>query len=229
MKHVDPFSIKKFSKFHPKRLAFTAKARLLEIEARNNFSKNALPIKVLQNLPSIDNGFINFDNTDVTPLQMQHLIDAVRSTEKMVDTVIVEVGCFRGVTTSTIASATSRQVIAVDPFIGYGGSDLDFTFFRKNTINLTNIIHERVTSGEASRTWKYGPVSLVFIDAVHDYVNTVFDVESWSSHLIKGGILAMHDTDQLRFSGTRKAAFEFSQVNTLISHPDNLSIFSKTY
>jgi hypothetical protein len=45
----------------------------------------------------------------------------------------------------------------------------------------------------------------VFINAVHDYVNTSFDIEAWLPKLVPGGILALHDTDQ--------------------AHPPNLAIF----
>lgn len=223
---TDPFAIKKFPKYHPKRLVFTAKARYREIESKLNFDKYALPYKELSNLPILP-PTIKWKNTDVTPLQMQHLVKAVSDTDKMTDSVIVEVGCYRGVTTSIMANSTCRKVIAVDPYIGYGGSDEDFSIFCQNTKHLSNVVHERVTSGEAFRHWHHGPVSLVFIDAVHDYVNTIFDIASWSSLLVPGGILAAHDVDLRRFAGTRRAAFEFSHFNTLIGHPENLAIFRK--
>ena len=70
-------------------------------------------------------------------------------------------------------------------------------------------------------------MSLIFIDALHDYVNTAFDIEAWSSLLVEGGMLACHDTDQQCFAGTRKAVFEASSQFSLFAHPDNLTIFYK--
>lgn len=219
---TDPFNIKKYPKWHPLRLAFTAKARLIEQEARWNFQKYALPEKLIPNLPPAPG--VDYSNTAVTPVQMQHLLYALSATEHLIDTVIVEVGCYRGVTTQVIASATSRKVIAVDPYIGYGGSNEDYRQFQSNIAGLPNVIHEHVSSGKAARTWKHGPVSLVFIDAVHDYVNTAFDIEVWSSLTVKGGILAMHDTDHTGFAGTRKAVFEAGHQAQQVAHPNNLTL-----
>ena len=222
---TDPFFLKKYPKWHPQRLLFTVQARLIEKEAQWNFDRYALPQKVNANLPETSS--IDYQNTAVTPIQMQHLLEAVSATEHLADTVIVEVGCFRGVTTQALAKATSRKVIAVDPHIGYGGFEEDYAQFKKNTEFLANVSHERKASGDAVKSWNYPPISLIFIDAVHDYVNTAFDIESWSSLLVKGGMLACHDTDQRCFAGTRKAVFEVSSKFSLFAHPDNLTIFSK--
>ncbi len=180
---------------------------------------------MIPNLPSAPDA--DYSNTAVTPVQMQHLLYALSATENLKDTVVVEVGCYRGVTTKFLANSTSRKVIAVDPYIGYGGSDEDYRHFQNNIAGLPNVIHERVTSGEAVRTWQHGPVSLVFIDAVHDYVNTAFDIQAWSLLTVNGGILAMHDTDCAAFAGTRKAVFELSECLTLFAHPDGLTELSK--
>jgi predicted O-methyltransferase YrrM len=222
---ADPFSIKKYSKWHPQRLLFTVRARLVEKEAKFNFERYGLPEKILTNLPNAPE--VDYQNTAVTPLQMQHLLSAVEATEHLQNTVIVEIGCFRGITTQALAKATSRQVIAVDPYIGYGGFEEDYLYFKKNTNALLNVVHARKSSGGAAKTWQYPKVSLIFIDALHDYVNTAFDIEAWSSLLVEGGMLACHDTDQKCFAGTRKAVFESSSRFSLFAHPDNLTIFYK--
>ena len=223
---TDPFALKKYPKWSPQRLLFTLQARLIEKEAKLNFDRYALPSKINTNLP--EPPAVDYQNTAVTSTQMQHLLDAVSATEHLTDTVIVEVGCFRGVTTQALAKATARKVIAVDPYIGYGGFEEDYAQFKKNTQLLSNVVHERKASGEAVKSWDYSPVSLVFIDAVHDYVNTAFDIEAWSSLLVEGGMVACHDTDQKCFAGTRKAVFEvLSSQFPLFAHPDNLTILTK--
>ena len=75
--------------------------------------------------------------------------------------------------------------------------------------------------------WRHGPASFLFIDAVHDYVNTAFDIATWSPLLVPGGILALHDTDQEIFAGTRRAAFETLGHDhfELLAHPSNLTLF----
>ena len=75
--------------------------------------------------------------------------------------------------------------------------------FQRRISNLKNVTLLRKTSGEAARSWNAGEPSLVFIDAVYDYVNVTHDIEVWSPKLADGGILALHDTDDRRFSGTR--------------------------
>ncbi|MDJ0674823.1 MAG: class I SAM-dependent methyltransferase [Calothrix sp. MO_167.B42] len=224
---TDPFSIKRYSKLHPIRLAFNARARLIEQEAKWNFKNYALSEKIIPNLPHVPH--VDWSNTAVTPLQMQNLLYALSITEHLNDTVIVEVGCYRGATTKCLASATSRKIIAVDPFIGYGGSDKDYEFFSNNISGLSNVVHERKTSGEAIKNWNYGSVSLIFIDALHDYVNTAFDIEAWSRVTTKGAVLAMHDTDQICFAGTRKAVYDAykSMELELLAHPNNLTLLRK--
>jgi predicted O-methyltransferase YrrM len=225
--NTDPFAIKQHSKWHPVRLAFTAQARLIEQEAKWNYQKYALPLEIKSDVPSMPEA--DWANTAVTPLQVQHLLYGLSLTEHLTDTVAVEVGSYRGVTTRCLAQATSHKIIAVDPFIGYGGSDEDYRFFTQNTADLNNVVHIRKTSGEAAKNWNHDPISFVFIDALHDYVNTAFDIETWSKVMTKGGILAMHDTDQICFAGTRKAVYEANRNMgmELLAHVDNLTLLRK--
>jgi len=221
---TDEFAIKRYPKWFPNRLAFTLQARLIEKEAALNFKKYALAEKLLPNFPALVD--LDYTNAAVTPVQAQHLMAALSATEHLQNTVVVEVGCYRGATTQALR-ATSRKVIAVDPYIGYGGFEEDYRCFVQNTANLSNVIHERKASGKAVKTWQHPPVSFVFIDAVHDYVNTAFDIQAWSSLLVEGGMIACHDTDQQSFAGTRKAVFEASSVFSIFTHPDNLVILRK--
>jgi predicted O-methyltransferase YrrM len=221
---TDPFSIKKYPKWHPQRLAFTLQARSIELEAKSNFDKYALPELIVPDLPPSPN--LDYANTAVTSSQMQHLLAALAATEHLKDTVVVELGAYRGITTQVLANNTSRQVVAIDPYIGYGGSEEDYQIFKGNTQGLQNLIHERKPSGEAARDWQHGSIGFIFIDALHDYVNTAFDIQTWSPLITKGGILACHDTDEKPFPGTRKAAYEFSHSAQLFAHPENLTIFN---
>ncbi len=146
-------------------------------------------------------------------------------TDSQIGTVVVEVGCFRGETTRCLAGATSRTVVAVDPYQGYGGASADFAHFRRNVAGLANVVHEPKTSGEAARTWKHGPASMIFIDAVDDYVNTSFDINAWLPKLAPDGVLAQHDIDQAVYAGTRRAAFELRGRLELLAHADNLALY----
>jgi hypothetical protein len=90
-----------------------------------------------------------------------------------------------------------------------------------------NVRHLKVTSGSAARTWNAGRIALVFIDAVHDYVNVRFDIFTWSKLLSPGGIVAIHDTDDLRFAGGRLAVFEASTHFELWAHPSGMVLLRK--
>jgi predicted O-methyltransferase YrrM len=180
-------------------------SRLQESWARLKFEKFSVPLLGPggnERLPSLD----QFD-TAVTPEQAMILVSGIASTEHLVEPV-VEVGSFRGVTTRLLASRTARKFIAVDPFRGYGGAAADLRLFEERISSLPNVIHLRESSGEAARRLRGDCFSFVFIDAVHDYVNTRFDSIAWGSLLRKDGLIAFHDTDNRAFAGTRRAVFE---------------------
>jgi hypothetical protein len=222
---TDPFILKRYARWHPLRLAHKSLAVGREWQARRGFDRFALPEKVWDGLPPLP--AVEWDDTSVTPLQMGHLLKALAMTERLEGTVAVEVGCFRGETTRCLAAATRRTVVAVDPYEGYGGAADELEVFRRKVAGLRHVVHLRQTSGEATRDWDLGPAGFVFIDAVHDYVNTSYDIQAWAPKLVPGGVLALHDTDQAAFAGTRRAAFELLDFGRfeLLAHPDNLALF----
>jgi predicted O-methyltransferase YrrM len=222
----DPFSIlSKYPKRHPIRIAFLLRLKFIESISKINFDKYVLPQKLLAEIPVIPDA--DYLNTAVTPTQMQYLLAGLANTENIQNSVVVEIGCYRGATTQVIAKHTLRKVIAIDPYVGYGGEKEDFTEFFTKTKDLSNVIHKHRSSGEAAKNWQYGDISFIFIDAVHDYLHTSFDIQTWLPRLSKGGILALHDTDQRCFSGTRKAVFEIANSLDLFAHTDNLVMFQK--
>jgi predicted O-methyltransferase YrrM len=168
-------------------------------------------------------------DTAVTPEQAACLLAALRCTEHM-STPVVEVGCYRGVTTKLLATNTARNLLGVDPFAGYGGAEQDLKIFQKRIDGVSNVIHLRRTSGEAARQLVKDRFSVVFIDAVHDYVNTRFDSIAWCSLIEKGGLIAFHDTDEANFPGTRRAVFELMRKHSLSleEHLANLVILRKS-
>jgi hypothetical protein len=102
--------------------------------------------------------------------------------------------------------------------------------FLENTRDLDKVVLIRKTSGEAARSWANESVGLIFVDAVHDYVNVAHDICAWSPKLAVGGILAFHDTDDKRFSGARCAVFKALQRSnrfSLFAHADNLTMLRK--
>jgi predicted O-methyltransferase YrrM len=161
----------------------------------------------------------------VTENQMAHLLAAVKDTE---EGAIAEIGSYRGETTRCLAQATNRAVFAVDPYIGYGGAEEEYGRFKLRIAGLRNVTHLKMTSGEAARAWNRGPISLVFIDAVHDYVNARYDISVWSDLVVTGGIIALHDTDDPRFPGSRRAAFEAAKRFHIWAHPPGMVLLRKS-
>jgi predicted O-methyltransferase YrrM len=140
---------------------------------------------------------------------------------------IVEIGSFRGVTAALLAGQTERKLYAVDPFGEYGGGEGDLAIFRSRTSEFPNITHIRAPSGVAATAWNNGPINFLFVDAVHDYVNTIFDSTAWSRHLVPNGYLAMHDVDNGGYPGTRLAAAQMAKRMKLACHIPDLIILQK--
>jgi predicted O-methyltransferase YrrM len=87
----------------------------------------------------------------------------------------------------------------------------------------------QLTSGAARRQIEYQKLSVVFIDAVHDFANTWFDFFAWSSLVVPGGLIAMHDVDD--FPGTYLACRKIiSSLKTykVWAYCPNLVILQKT-
>lgn len=128
----------------------------------------------------------------------------------------LEIGSYCGKSTLYLASACKENnsiLYAVDHHRGseehqpgeeYHDPDLfddkeqlfdSFREFRK-TIRRANLIDAVVpvvaASETASKHWQT-PLSMVFIDGGHSFEAALSDYRSWAGHIIKGGILAIHD------------------------------------
>lgn len=219
---VDPFGLKKMSKANPSRILLTAKFRAADQMARIAFpfvgawKKQA--VSPVEGYPQAD--------TAVVPEQMGALIEALNACEGE-QGVIVEIGSYRGVTTRELATRTHRKIFAIDPFMGYGGAEADLELFQSRVADQPHVSHLRKTSGAAAREWAHGPISFVFIDAVHDYANTWFDALTWGSMVRPGGFIAFHDIDSRRYAGTHLAAARFGRGHEVFRRVEGLVIFRK--
>lgn len=156
---------------------------------------------------SLDRG-ADRPHSAVTTGQLELLLKALAATEPLA-TPIAEIGCYFGATTRTLAQNTPREIIAVDPYSGWDGAEKAHANFRAATADLPNVRHLRQSSGHAAHALGTQPLSLVFIDAVHDYLNTWFDFAVWSEKLVDGGLVAFHDVDDWR--GTNVACQKIIQ------------------
>lgn len=123
---------------------------------------------------------------------------------------ILEIGCYLGRSTASIASAclgTGRRVFCIDTF---AGNDSDF----RNGVNSISWEGEdffpvwdrhlqeagvrhlvtplRGTSQALASAW-VEPVDFLFIDASHQFDDLLHDVRCYGPRVKPGGILALHD------------------------------------
>jgi predicted O-methyltransferase YrrM len=224
---IDPFEMKRMSKLHPYRMAWTGFSRMLDFYGRvthKPISKEAdghAPTHLFE-----DRG-ADLPDTAVTSNQLRLLELALNATEKF-SYPIVEVGCYRGVTTRRLGGGTVRDVYAVDPYIGYGGWEADLDQFNARVGVLSNVIQLRLTSGRALQHLSGRALSLVFIDAVHDYSNSWFDFKGWSTLLQSGGIIALHDVDDFHgVNMTCRRILAKEKSFMLWGYCPNLALFMK--
>ena len=222
-KPLDPFSIKSLPKWHPYRALITLSFRYQEWLAAVKFHTYQLP-RVSPQILQPGHECNPARNTAVSAEQFVVLSQCLAETESL-PFPCVEIGSYRGVTTTFMASHTKRKVIAIDPFIGWGGCDEDMRICLANTRPHQNVCHIRMTSGSAAA--EIAQASFVFIDAVHDYANVRHDLAVYSRKIVSLGIVALHDTDNPSFAGTRRAVFEFlSNVRSfqLLYHVKDLTV-----
>lgn len=114
---------------------------------------------------------------------------------------IVELGSFKGRSTVWMGlgslSGEKAQIVAIDPGIGSNdvGNYPTKDAFLKNIkgAGVSEIIKPIFkTSEDASKEWD-SPISLLFIDAAHDYQNVTKDFVLWEPRLINDSFVAMHD------------------------------------
>lgn len=116
----------------------------------------------------------------------------------------MEIGSFQGKSTVFIATALKEEkcnkVYAVDPHLGEINSGKK-EFSRTYNDFLGNIkafgvdkyvVPIRKTSEEAGKKWR-NPISMLFVDGLHDYIHVKQDLSIWLPFLSDGGILICHD------------------------------------
>ncbi len=223
----DPFSLKGISKCHPRRLVFTGYYRAADFFGRLTFKEisQCIDLRALEHSYPDRGGALA--DTALTTTKTSLLLDAVSASESLWGP-IVEIGSYRGATTCAFAAATQRRVYAVDPFIGYGGSQRDEQIFQNRILQHPNISHLRLTSGEAVARPECQRVSLVFIDAVNDYANFWFNCNVWMQRVQPGGFLAVNQVDE--WSGPNLACRRLLRLDDKIApwgYCQDLIVFRK--
>ena len=118
---------------------------------------------------------------------------------------IVEVGCWKGKSTTAIglgADPNATAIFVVDSFEGDSGHKAEFDVstirpdFDKQMerVGLTNrIIVQPGFSIEVAKQHEDDSVSMLFLDAAHEYDSVKEDILAWSPKLKSGGKVYFHD------------------------------------
>lgn len=113
-----------------------------------------------------------------------------------------EVGVMKGEYSQVILErAPGIHLFCVDPWRAYDGYDMgdqakmDTLFARaqKRLRPYAWKTYIREFSVEAAKKFADGSLDFVYIDAAHDFVNVVNDLNAWTPKVRKGGIIAGHD------------------------------------
>jgi len=166
-----------------------------------------------------------FPDKTVTSGQRELLLRVIDATDKL-DLPIVELRAWRGVTTAAICKAT-QPLYVVDPYCDPSGDEADLHAMQERTRELPNVIHIRMSSGEAATALRQERFSVVFVDAIHDYLNTWFDFKVWGPPLTTGGMIAFHDVDE--HAGANLACRRILKASrfALWGYCPNLAIFQR--
>ena len=123
--------------------------------------------------------------------------------------VIVEIGSFKGRSTVCLGlgsrAGAGAPVYAIDP--GLAGTKRSDEF--RSNIERAGIadlvVPVSATSDDAWRDFEPERIELLFIDGSHEYAQVMRDFAQWTSRLIDGGTLVMHDTTAAS-PGSKKVA-----------------------
>lgn len=144
---------------------------------------------------------------------------------------ILELGSWRGRSSSALAANTKGIVVCTDTFQGsvehhqmlQGKPTSGLWFeFQQNTSRYDNIWPLHANSLAAAKIISKGPMrfDLIFIDASHDYDSVKADIEAWQPLLAPGGILCGHDAYRW---GVKAAVKQLIPRHRIV---DNTSIWS---
>jgi hypothetical protein len=139
---------------------------------------------------------------------------------------IVEIGSYHGKSTVLFGTIiknvfTSGKIYAIDPHDGLlGAADQglqtfpsSYEMFKKNieTAGLTEVV-EVIRSHSCNVKWEL-PVSLLFIDGLHDYLNVAKDFWHFEEWICSGGYVAFHDYADY-FPGVKQFVDELLAMGT---------------
>jgi len=156
---------------------------------------------------------------------------------------VVEIGSFKGKSTSWIATALrdkklNDRVVAIDPHINTYDFEVvpdyeetsSFAVFKENLLKmqLTSWVETlKMTSEAAAENWT-DPVRLLFVDGSHRHEDVLKDFQLWEPLVAQNGIICVHDTKY--FPGVVRATKEYFDESTHLKDMlrlKNMRVFQK--
>lgn len=172
----------------------------MTVSAPNGTSRFVLTLPILQRMKQIE-GWLEEDEADVL------LAAATRAVSDLpTPHTLVEVGSYCGRSTVVLGSVAraldpAARLHAIDPHDGrVGAADRSVVVtapsldkFKRNiaAANLESTV-EVVQQLSYEVDW-HAPISLLFIDGLHDYANVARDFQHFAAHVVAGGYVAFHD------------------------------------
>jgi len=137
---------------------------------------------------------------------------------------LVEIGVFHGVNTRIFREvmASDAVLFAIDPFprffFGMRGLGWALRIAHREVSKCRNgrVVWIESTGHEAindPRVQPYLPVDFIFIDGDHSWEGIKGDWESWREHIMPGGIVCLHDTQNRPGSGSERYMNEIISVD----------------
>jgi len=117
---------------------------------------------------------------------------------------LVEIGSYCGRSTVSIGlelkAGCTGKLYAVDPHIDnfetYGVRSLQQLQSNLDRLKLTDVVEVHKATSEEFVKWYVGNVKMLFIDGAHDLENVQRDFDLFKDKMVKGGVVAFHDTDE---------------------------------
>ena len=134
-----------------------------------------------------------YNNVD----KLDGLIDLIDKVE-IKNKVIVEIGCYLGVSTEAFLLHEPKKMYAIDPWENYSEIPTDCfdeieQKFRDRVKNYKNIEIIKNYSVEAAKDFKENSLDFVYIDGNHEYSYVSADIEAWWPKIRQGGYIGGHD------------------------------------
>jgi len=126
---------------------------------------------------------------------------------------VVEIGAWKGRSTTALLQGCKGIVFAVDPWRGYQDNYREFIY---NTAEFSHLAIFKMPSVRAATIFNGAPVDMVFIDADHSYESVKNDIEAWLPKTKK--IICGHDYGDPLSPGVKQAVDEkFNDVRWINS------------